>query len=982
MNKHFFSLCLMLLTSGVGSVWALTPVKPSGNGTYSSPFRIYTAEELVYFADYVNQGNIRTYANLMSDIDLTGVTWEPIMHFSGEFLGNRHVLKNLHINGSYDACGLFGSIISNARVANFTLESPVVINRKDEIADIPGSNTGSVCGIAENSFITNITVVNPDVRGELCVGGVVGYVYDNVGVSGGHISGYTDLENCQTTGGTVRGTRDVGGICGSIYSTDCLKLNNGADVYGSENVGGVFGKTYICPVRQCQNLGKVKGSDSTTGGLVGSSNGAASFYLCANYGELADRGGAFMGCVNPDSGDGPFVVSFEQVLSVGTRSFLGNGDKANVQQKSDCYAAALGDEALTSGQIAYQLQQAGNNVTLWGQEVGTDPYPSLFDEYRVYKHDLYACNDEDQTPVQTLYVNTGYRDELYKQHYHVELVPVREVTCTHFGVAKPYYECQDCHWQFQDEQYNDFDHISDYWWPNWGEEWIEAKGHRFDPDGKCSKCGLEPALIADNQINLGDVEYEYLATSPSYEFTYFRYHAEVGGTLTLSCTDEDYVPICAMFIDGSEAVYYDWYEMCGTEIQLVPGDYYFGFSNNDAPGALDDIFILFEFTEQPALHHFAEDGTCTDPGCDATLTIVEGTSLKQSVTLGADFTQFYRLTMPVDASLLATLSLSDQQRDLLDEESELIVTMKVYDEGWFEVFDYEQWLESEQPYATYDMWDSRKGQSYYVTFSYRPADESEESEAPALPLTLDFDLSLGIQCHYSMHQPIWHEGKPATCTETGLMGYYECQVCGGFFKDEECSNCFYDEDGFIITDIANLDLTLPNGHHYDFETQCCRHCGLTGIATYYVDLTEQTEELDAADGYDLMKFVAPLNGTLQVWTEGDTDTYGCLLDEELNIIQYNDEDGEMHNFRLEQEVEQGKTYWIGVRDYYGSECKNVMLRLRMDEYSAFDLNGDEHVDVADVLKCLFTGEVPDLDGDGMSDEADLKALQDLILRMP
>lgn len=82
---------------------------------------------------------------------------------------------------------------------------------------------------------------------------------------------------------------------------------------------------------------------------------------------------------------------------------------------------------------------------------------------------------------------------------------------------------------------------------------------------------------------------------------------------------------------------------------------------------------------------------------------------------------------------------------------------------------------------------------------------------------------------YDVHQLIKHEAKEPTCTEDGNNEYYECSVCGNYFKDAEGEN---------KTGISNI-IIAAKGHHY--VDGVCSVCG------------EKSEILNVitADGVDI-----------------------------------------------------------------------------------------------------------------------------------
>lgn len=105
-------MCCMTASAQVGT-------QPSGAGTSDNPYQIATLENLLWFADYVNDNvqHASACAILTSDItmntnvlnsygrlnsDNTFTAWTPIgghnVDYSGEFNGNGHTISGLYFN--------------------------------------------------------------------------------------------------------------------------------------------------------------------------------------------------------------------------------------------------------------------------------------------------------------------------------------------------------------------------------------------------------------------------------------------------------------------------------------------------------------------------------------------------------------------------------------------------------------------------------------------------------------------------------------------------------------------------------------------------------------------------------------------------------------------------------------------------------------------------------------------------------------------
>ena len=262
------------LQSESGEGGALT-----GDGTEEDPYKIATADDLLEFADKVNnRDQTSAWAVLTADIDLNPnmeisedgtVTngddldpWIPIGSdsnpYSGTFDGDGHTISGLYINdSSADYQGLFGFV--SGTVQNLSVSGSVSGN--SSVGGVVGSN--SFDATVKNCYNTG------KVSGSDHVGGVVGEKSGNV-------------ENCYNTG-NISGNRDVGGVVGWNVSSVTNCYNTG-EVSGNSSVGGVVGYYDGGLVENCYNTGKVSGN-SYVGGVVGYNIGSVT--NCYNTGEVS-----------------------------------------------------------------------------------------------------------------------------------------------------------------------------------------------------------------------------------------------------------------------------------------------------------------------------------------------------------------------------------------------------------------------------------------------------------------------------------------------------------------------------------------------------------------------------------------------------------------------------------------------------------------------------------------------------------------------
>ena len=203
-------------------------------GTAADPFQISTANDLYWFAAWVNgtytpeEGETAVThqdacAVLMNDItvntgvldadgklasDVSGFTeWTPIgieggdSSYNGTFDGQGHTVSGLYFNNSTTSCvGFFGFIDSDGKISNV--------------------------GVVDSYFY-----------GNNYIGVVCGYKFGTI-------------SNCYSAG-AVSGNSYVGGVCGYNNSASISNCYSAGAVSGSDNVGGVCGYNYFSTISNC-----------------------------------------------------------------------------------------------------------------------------------------------------------------------------------------------------------------------------------------------------------------------------------------------------------------------------------------------------------------------------------------------------------------------------------------------------------------------------------------------------------------------------------------------------------------------------------------------------------------------------------------------------------------------------------------------------------------------------------------------------------
>ena len=163
---------------------------PLVNGVYE----ISTAEQMVWFGKHVNT-DPEAKGKLMADIDLSGITWEPMCPngkgYTGVFDGNGHVIRNLSISQS----------VNNERIYNYR-------------------TTGFFAYLGVEAVLQNLGIENAEIKtSDLCTyGGVL------VGVAA-----YAKMQNCYSSGTIVfENVTYAGGVIGYLFEMnkdqDCSHL--------------------------------------------------------------------------------------------------------------------------------------------------------------------------------------------------------------------------------------------------------------------------------------------------------------------------------------------------------------------------------------------------------------------------------------------------------------------------------------------------------------------------------------------------------------------------------------------------------------------------------------------------------------------------------------------------------------------------------------------------------------------------------------
>lgn len=203
-----------------------------GSGTKEDPWVISTVDDLQKLAKTVNDGEDYNgkYFIQDTDLDLMGITWEPIgytdgdYYFSGHYDGKNHSISNATSTGKVDedgqaTVGIFGCIIEGS-VSNLHVKNAVFSANSEGGYSL----AGGIAGITFDSDITNCSVENSSLKGEktlvannACVGGITGYSVHGI------------FQNCASVNNKIISQTYAGGIVGEI--DDSISNNEGASAF-------------------------------------------------------------------------------------------------------------------------------------------------------------------------------------------------------------------------------------------------------------------------------------------------------------------------------------------------------------------------------------------------------------------------------------------------------------------------------------------------------------------------------------------------------------------------------------------------------------------------------------------------------------------------------------------------------------------------------------------------------------------------------
>ena len=171
--------------------------------------------------------------------------------------------------------------------------------------------------------------------------------------------------------------------------------------------------------------------------------------------------------------------------------------------------------------------------------------------------------------------------------------------------------------------------------------------------------------------------------------------------------------------------------------------------------------------------------------------------------------------------------------------------------------------------------------------------------------------------------PKHHKFVAATCTTDGNIEYWECNLCHKSFSNEQMTQM-----------VSSLVVVSATGHEYDENdkcTKCQQEIPFLKLGNNSITIGKVQGEREKISGYNLYKYTAPEDGTLEVTANSNRKkTYGTLW-ESRTAASCLTSDNSWPDFKITYTVTKGTTYYIGAREFFGKAIEGeVKLNVKMN----------------------------------------------------
>ena len=173
--------------------------------------------------------------------------------------------------------------------------------------------------------------------------------------------------------------------------------------------------------------------------------------------------------------------------------------------------------------------------------------------------------------------------------------------------------------------------------------------------------------------------------------------------------------------------------------------------------------------------------------------------------------------------------------------------------------------------------------------------------------------------------PKHHKFVAATCTTDGNIEYWECNLCHKSFSNEQMTQM-----------VSSLVVVSATGHEYDENdkcTKCQQEIPFLKLGNNSITIGKVQGEREKISGYNLYKYTAPEDGTLEGTANSNRkNTYGTLWESRTAAsCLTSDNSGNWPDFKITYTVTKGTTYYIGAREFFGKAIEGeVKLNVKMN----------------------------------------------------
>ncbi len=245
--------------------------------------------------------------------------------------------------------------------------------------------------VADNCMISNLSLTNLEVNGEMYVAALLGIGW-YVTISNCHADGNIDcidygggicaelfhstVEDC-TFNGEISCSDYGGGIAGHLFQCNCIDCHADVTIHGTKYIGGIVGSfQYNSTAIRCSSYGSVMAQDNSSGGCFGfmeefcyaeqcfSAMSVDGYYASGGFaGQM--HGTTLRNCYSLGS-----VQGEEYIGGITGKATPFNGAQSNIL---NCYTAcAVGDGDYSGGVVGFRYEGSVEN-TFWDLEAsGTD----------------------------------------------------------------------------------------------------------------------------------------------------------------------------------------------------------------------------------------------------------------------------------------------------------------------------------------------------------------------------------------------------------------------------------------------------------------------------------------------------------------------------------------------------------------------------------------------------------------------------------